>query len=190
MTTPPVPSIKQRKIVRKKEKRFLKDSTVLVALGKQLYPTNIIRAGTLGERKVNSMTSKQYLNQAYRLDQRIQSKLEQVDSLNTLATRATSTLSDMPRNPNRATSKMADVIVKIIDLQNEINKDIDDLVSLKAEIVRAIKSVENKEHQTLLEKRYLCFETWEQIAVDMGYSSRTIYRMHKEATKAIKIKLS
>ena len=41
----------------------------------------------------------------------------------------------MPRSPNRATSKMADAIDKIIDLQAEINKDIDMLIDLKTEIV-------------------------------------------------------
>ena len=40
------------------------------------------------------MTVKEYLSQAYRIDQRINSKLEQVASLRALATKATSTLSD------------------------------------------------------------------------------------------------
>ena len=124
------------------------------------------------------MTAKEYLGQAYRIDQRINSKLEQVASLNELATKASSTLTGMPRTPNRATSKMADVIVKIIDLQSEINHDIDCLIDLKKEIVELIKTVRNKEYQTLLEKRYLCFETWEQIAVDMGYSIRWIHIVH------------
>ena len=37
------------------------------------------------------MTAKEYLSQAYRIDQRVNSKLRQVDSLRDLATRATST---------------------------------------------------------------------------------------------------
>ena len=127
------------------------------------------------------MTVKEFLNQAYRLDQRIQSKIEQLDSLNALATKASSTLSHMPKNPNKATSTMENTICKIIDLQHEINEDIDRLVDLKTEIVAAIKSVENREYQTLLEKRYLCFETWEQIAVDMHYSLRWIHILHGKA---------
>ena len=133
------------------------------------------------------MTAKEYLGQAYRLDQRINSKLEQVAALNDLATKATSTLTGMPRNPNRATSMMADAIAKIIDLQAEINNDIDRLVDLKREIVGLIKTINNMEYQTLLEKRYLCFETWEQIAVDMGYNVRHVYRIHDEAVAIIKV---
>lgn len=133
------------------------------------------------------MTVKEYLGQAYRLDQRINSKLEQVDSLNELATKATSTLTGMPKNPNKSKSIVADTVVKIIDLQTEINKDIDRLVDLKREIVAMIKSVSNTEHQTLLELRYLCFKSWEQIAVDMGYNVRHVYRIHDEAVDKIKL---
>ncbi len=131
------------------------------------------------------MTAKEYLGKAYRLDQRINSKLDQVASLNELATKATSTLSDMPKNPNKASSTMENTICKIIDLQDEINKDIDRLVDLKTEIVTTIKNIENKEYQTLLEKRYLCFDTWEQIAVDMNYSIRWVHNIHGKALKEL-----
>jgi len=133
------------------------------------------------------MTAKEYLGQAYLLDQRINSKLEQVASLSDLATKVTTTISDVPKNPNHSTSTMADVIVKIVDLQAEINHDIDCLVDLKREIVKVIKTVDNIEYQTLLELRYLCFKTWEQIAVDMGYNVRHVYRVHDLAVSTIKI---
>ena len=131
------------------------------------------------------MTAKDYLGQAYRLDQRINSKIEQISSLNELATKCTSTISDMPKNLSGSSSKMTDVVCKIIDLQAEINADIDRLVDLKCDIVRIIKAVDNSEFQTLLELRYLCFKTWEQIAVDMGYRVRNIHTLHNEALKKV-----
>ena len=90
-----------------------------------------------------NMTAKEYLGQAYRLDQRINSKLEQVLSLRDLTTKATATMSDMPGGGSRNVYKMQDIIGKIIDLENEINADIDQLVDLKREMVAAIKAVEN-----------------------------------------------
>lgn len=133
------------------------------------------------------MTAKEYLSQAYRLDQRIDAKIAQVSSLNELATKCTATLSGMPHNPNRGTSSMADAIVKIIDLQHEINNDIDRLVDLKRGIVKVIKAVDNPEYQTLLEKRYLCFFTWEQIAVDMNYGIDNVYRLHRSALRQVTV---
>lgn len=132
------------------------------------------------------MTIKEYLSQAYRIDQRINSKLEQISSLRELAMKATSTLSDMPRSASKNTSSMENVICKMVDLENEINSDIDRLVDLKREIVSLIKNIDNTEHQTLLELRYLCFICWEQIAIDMGYSSQHIFRLHEKALKSIR----
>ena len=130
------------------------------------------------------MTTKEYLGQAYRLDQRINSKLEQVLSLRELTTKATATMSDMPGGGSRNVYKMQDIIGKIVDLENEINADIDQLVDLKREMVTVIKSVKNPEYQTLLELRYLCFKSWEQIAVEMGYSLVYVFKLH---TKALEI---
>ena len=132
------------------------------------------------------MTAKEYLGQAYRLDQRINSKLEQVLSLRDLTTKATATMSDMPGGGSRNVYRMQDIIGKIIDLEDEINQDIDALVDLKREMVATIKAVADPECQTLLELRYLCFKTWEQIAVDMQYSTRNIYKLHDRAIKEIK----
>lgn len=133
------------------------------------------------------MTAKEYLSQAYRIDQRINSKLEQVMLLHELSTKATSTLSDMPRNPSGDPQSMETILCKIVDLENDINRDIDALVDLKREMVAVIKTVENIEYQTLLELRYLCFMTWEQIAVDMGYSIENIYKLRRKALCVVKI---
>ena len=131
------------------------------------------------------MTAKEYLGQAYRLDQRINSKLEQVMSLRDLATKATSTLSDVAPSGTRNVHRMEDIIVKIVDLENEINHDIDNLVDLKREMVSVIKAVTDPELQTLLELRYLCFKSWEQIAVEMEYSIQHIFRLHDKSIKEI-----
>lgn len=126
-------------------------------------------------------TAKDYLSQAYRIDQRINSKIEQVSSLHDLATKATSTLSDVPPSGARNFHRMEDIICKIMDLEADINTDIDNLVDLKREIVELVKSVSNPEYQTILELRYLCFKTWEQIAVNMCYSIHHLYKMHNAA---------
>ena len=131
------------------------------------------------------MTTKEYLSQAYRLDQRINSKIEQVASLNDLAIKATSVLTGMPHEPSPSASRMANVIAKIIDLQGEINEDIDRLVDLKVEIVNTIRGISNLQYQIVLEKRYLCFFTWEQIAEDMDYDLRYLYKIHNRALKAV-----
>ena len=133
------------------------------------------------------MKAKEYLSQAYRLDQRIDAKIEQVMSLRNLAAKATSTLSDAMPSGTRNVHRMEDIIMRIIDLENEINADIDALVALKREIVSTIKSVPNLEYQILLEPRYLCFKPWEQIAVEMGYGIDNVFRLHQKALKDLEV---
>ena len=132
------------------------------------------------------MSAKDYLSQAYRIDQRINSKIEQVQSLRDLAEKATATLSDVP--PSKGTRnihRMEDVIAKMVDLESEINADLTHLINLKHEIVTVIKCVESPELQTLLELRYLCFKTWEQIAVELHFDLRWVHRLHNRALNEV-----
>ena len=133
------------------------------------------------------MTVKEYLNQAYWLDRRINSKLEQLSALKDMATKTTSIMSDDVVSHSRNVHSMQDVIDKIIDMQAEINADIDRLVDLKREIMQVIKAVQNPEHQTLLELRYLCFKSWEAVADELGYNVRHVYRLHDEAVEQMKV---
>lgn len=135
------------------------------------------------------MTAKEFLSQARYLDMRINSKVEQIDSLNDLATKCTSTLTGMPHNPSPSTSLMADAVCKIVDLQEELGRDVQELVELKRRISTLIKSVPNHEYQTLLEKRYLCLQTWEKISVDMNFSIQHAHRIHEKAVEIIEFLL-
>lgn len=127
------------------------------------------------------MTAKEYLSQAKYLDARINSKILQASALHDLATKCTSTLSDMPKSSSPNQSNMEITICKIIDLESEINRDIDTLVDLKREITTVIKGVSDPEYQAVLEKRYLCFDSWEQIALDMRYTVHHLYKIHNRA---------
>lgn len=95
------------------------------------------------------MTAKEYLNQAYRIDERIDSKLKQIENLKSLATRVTSVFSDMPHSSTPDNQRLEKTIAEIVDLENEISTDIGRLIDLKREINSAINSVENPEHRTL-----------------------------------------
>ncbi len=127
------------------------------------------------------MTAKEYLSQARTLNMRIKSKLQQIESLNELAASCNAVYSDMPRNPNRGGSKVERAVLKIIEVEESLKQDVENLVELKREIMSAVRSVSDVEQQALLEKRYLCFLPWDEIAAEMHYSIQHVYRMHGEA---------
>ena len=130
------------------------------------------------------------MEQSWRLNEEIDCKIEQLDVLNTLAVKTTSTLAGMPHAPGHGGSKLENIIVKIVDLQEEINADIDRLVDLKKEIMRLIALVEDKDQRLILEKRYLCGEPWTKIAVVLNVTNRRLYYLHELAIAEIQKKIS
>lgn len=131
------------------------------------------------------MTPKEYLEQAVYLDQRINSKLTQVENLRSLATKVTTVYSDSPHSPSPDCQRLEKTIAKIIDLENDINKDIDTLVDLKKEITETINEIPDLRQRTILEMRYLSFRTWEQIAVALSLDLSWVHRLHGRALKKI-----
>lgn len=131
--------------------------------------------------------AKNYLMRAYRVDQRIGNKLEQVVLLNDLAAKATSTVTDMPGSPNRNIHKMEDVIARIVDIKTEIHADMLELVELKKEIMGCIKRVEDPELQLILELRYLNYMGWEQIAGELGFGIDNVFKLHRKALEFVDV---
>jgi len=72
-----------------------------------------------------------------------------------------------------------------VDLEAEINKDLIQLIDLKHEVLTIIQCIERTELQTILEMRYLCFKTWEKIAVALQYDLRQVYRLHGQALEEV-----
>ncbi|MGE5390885.1 MAG: DUF1492 domain-containing protein [Deltaproteobacteria bacterium] len=134
------------------------------------------------------MNAKEYLSQAFRIDQRINSKLEQVIALRNLAEKTTASYSTERVDGTKQKSPMENAIVKIMDYENEINNDIDQLVDLKIEIHKVIKTVDDPDCQLLLELRYLTFKNWEEIADSMGFTFQWVHSLHQKALRKINLK--
>lgn len=133
------------------------------------------------------MTGKEYLMQAYQIDRQINSKLEQVMALKELACRATSLISDTKVKETGPVCRMQEVVVKMVDLENDINDSINFLVDLKREISKAIEELPEVTLRTVLGLRYLCFYSWDRIAEEMGFSRPHVFRLHDKAIKILKI---
>ena len=121
------------------------------------------------------MDAKEYLEQARYLDMRITAKLAQLDELHRLMLQAGGSDS---------------ITAKIMTLQEETDRDVDELVALKKEIMAMIRRVSKLEYQTLLELRYLCFWTWEKIALNMHYSRSQLFNLLPCALKEIEMILA
>ena len=127
------------------------------------------------------MTAKEFLGQAYRLDQRINSKLQQIDSLRGLTQKVTQSYDNEVVSRTRNVSSLEDAIIRLMEAEEQLNMQIDQLVDTKIEIGKLIEKVHNESYRLLLEKRYLCFLSWDQIAAEMHYSRRWVLNKHERA---------
>ena len=128
---------------------------------------------------------KNELMKAFRIEQDINNKMEQIVFLRELATKASSVLSDMPGSPNRNIHKTEDIIVKFIGMEEELKKEINSLLETKQYVKELISRVTDREGRIILEQRYLQYDKWEQIAGEMGYTVRQIFRIHDVALMEI-----
>ena len=127
----------------------------------------------------------EYLLQVKLYDTHINSKLEELARLKALATKITSTLKQEAVSGGGAGDRLGDTVVKIADMQNEINNAIDAYVEKKKEVTRIIEQVKNPDQLSVLVKCYILHETLEQVACDMGYSYRNVCYIHGRALQAV-----
>ena len=126
-----------------------------------------------------------YLSQAYRLEQQVQSKLQQIADLRALAARVTSFSGYEPVTHTRDVTAMQNTVVKIVEEEDILNARIDALVDAKREIREVIDRVEDVTLRLILEKRHLLFQPWEEIAIDLGITSRWAKDRHRVALKVV-----
>ena len=88
----------------------------------------------------------------------------------------------MPKSKSGSGS-FDEIIIKIVDLECEINQEIDSLVDLKVAMHDAIKAIQNPEQRFVLELRYLNNKTWNEISEIMERTKRQIFRFHSEGIK-------
>ena len=132
------------------------------------------------------MTAKEYLRQISRMESFIESKKERLAVLNDIAVSCGApALTGMPKNPSPTQSKMADAVCKAIDLENEIKQDEEQLRQKKVFLLELIGQIDNTEYQTVLISRYFKGASWADIANNLFYTERWIYKLHGRALEEL-----
>ena len=132
------------------------------------------------------MMAKDYLRRAYLLDKQINVEIQEMEMMKAMRGQVQGMCygERIGTNPNRnLEAPFIKTIEKIVERERRINDKIDQLVDLKVEIDTAIDQMENAEERLLLKYRYLKNESWENIAMELNVSFRTVHRIHASALR-------
>ena len=78
-------------------------------------------------------------------------------------------------------SKVEKYILELWDVHNELQQEIARLMKKSREAEMLIQTLADDRHRAVLELRYLCAMTWEEIAQKTHFTVRWAHKLHKEA---------
>lgn len=134
------------------------------------------------------MTAKEFLKQTYRLNELITSDLEELQNLRDLSRSVSSpVIGEKVSRTKSSDPPFEKYVIKIVDLEKQIQQEVERFVKLKTDIREAINQMEDMDEKLLLRYRYINFLHWEEICVNLNVSMRTVHRLHSLALQHLKI---
>ncbi len=130
------------------------------------------------------MDAKGYLRSIKKADAVINAKMKELDNLRGMRYKVTQTLKPVMVSGGGAHGGFTESSDKLIDLEQEIGREIDRYVDLKREAGALLAKLENQNHFKVLFEHYVLFKSFEQISVDIGYTYRNICYLHGRALQA------
>lgn len=133
------------------------------------------------------MEIKAELNSMRYLKQAIASKNRQIDELEDLKVCISSPrITGMPKAKSFERSERIEKILdKITKLEDEKRKEVDSLLDKRVIWTKRFRCLPT-EQVSVMEMRYFENYTWDNIAKEMNYERRTIFRIHGQALEALK----
>lgn len=140
----------------------------------------------MSETKGNAKRAKRYLLRMKQCDARINAMQDKIDDLYDQATRITPMLKqDIVSGGGGSHDKVGDAAAKIVDLREEINRQIDYYVDLQREANDLLNRLQDHVHYTILYRRYMLGDSFAVIAAEIGKGERQTYSLHGEALVAL-----
>ena len=127
------------------------------------------------------MKTKDYLSQVRRLNKMINNKLSEISQLRELSVSISAIGNDEKVQTSPNFDKIGTAIAKIDELENNLDKMIDEYLVKRERIIAQIDTMEEESVYQIVFSRYIEKKTFEKIATEMEYSWRQIVRLHGKA---------
>ena len=128
------------------------------------------------------MQAREYLRQLKTLDNIINAKLLEKERIRALGEKITPSLTERVQGGDIG-DKVANTAIKLVELDEQIQEDIDRMVDLKKEANRFIEYMNNSNHKAILSMYYLSNISFKEIADKLAYSFKWVSKEHTKALK-------
>lgn len=125
------------------------------------------------------------LREIKKMDVLINSKLLELERLKELLTKVNIASYEDRVQTSHTGNGWEDTIQKIIDLEEQINRDIDRFVDYKKECQKVIDQLDDVNLIELAYKRYFEYKTFESIADEMNFSIQWVFILNGRLLKRI-----
>ena len=131
------------------------------------------------------MKAKDYLQQVSKIDKIIKNKLIEKEQWMAIATSTSTNPSDGDRvQSSGSQQKMADAVIRIVEMENEIDRYIDMLVDTKKDVIRTIEKLPTIEYD-ILHKAYIQYKELYSVASEYKKTYSWVTTVHGRALKHV-----
>lgn len=130
------------------------------------------------------MTTKEYLGQMRNIDRFIKDKLEEAEKWRAIAENMTGNLNEICVQTTKQPDKMANAVIKLVDLLRESDEEALYLINIKETIIKQIDELYRMGYDKdymILKSYYVQERSLAYIALDSQYSYKQIKRNYEKA---------
>lgn len=129
--------------------------------------------------------TKRWLNRAFRKNLMVKQLEDKLHEAEARATKTTTELTGMPGSPSKDPHKFEAAAI----LAAQITEILEEEDKIAAEVLNAIKLLDDERERAVLMARYLNFKPWPQISSELGYAPVTdsdgVFRLHRKALDSL-----
>lgn len=130
---------------------------------------------------MNKEELKEKLKGAIYTQHTLEGELDKLQELRNLARKVTPAYSQSPGGGNGNAQKLENSIAKIIEQEKIIAERCNELCAQLAEVRALVALLPMEPMRLVMQRRYLNYQKWEQIAAELHYSWQNVHRLHSKA---------
>lgn len=136
------------------------------------------------------MDAREYLEQVIKIDKVIENKLIELEQWQSIACSTTASMNnDAKVQSSGSQQKMADAVIEIVEIRDQINEIIKDKLAVKQDVISTIEQLESS-YYDILHKRYVQGKDVYELCDIYGRTLTSIKRKLSKAMKQVQMILN